>query len=71
MCLRLNREQSGCDGNRVHLHVSQNVCNFERMDEIGLARGTALSCMVLLGEVVGFLDAARDRRWAGSRGAFS
>ena len=49
-------KQAGGDGDGIHLHVGQNVADFERMDEIGLAGGAVLSGVVLLGELVGFLD---------------
>ena len=32
-------EQAGGDRNRVHFHVGEDVADFERMDEVGLAGG--------------------------------
>ena len=49
-------EQSGGDGDRIHLHFGQDESNFERMDQIRLARGAGLAFVVLQGVVVGFLD---------------
>ncbi len=49
-------EQAGGDGNGIHFHVGENVADFERMHQVGLARGPGLSRVVLLGEFVGSLD---------------
>src|ERR1019366_5331839 len=49
-------EQAGGDGNGIHLHVGENVADFERVHQVGLAGGAGLSGVVLLGEFVGFLD---------------
>ena len=62
-------EQAGGDGNGIHLHVGENVADFEGVHEVGFAGGAGLSGVVLLGEFVGFLDQCRGRRWDGSRAA--
>ena len=49
-------QQAGGDGNGVHLHVGENVADFEGMHEVGFAGSAALSGVVLLGKFVGFLD---------------
>ncbi len=49
-------EEAGGDGNGIHFHVGENVADFERMHEIGLAGGAVLSGVMLLGKFVGFLD---------------
>ena len=49
-------QQAGGDGDRVHLHLGQDESNFERMDQVGLARGAGLAFMMLQGVVVGLLD---------------
>ena len=49
-------EEAGGDGDGIHFHVGENVADFERMHEVGLAGGAVLSGVVFLGEFVGFLD---------------
>ena len=49
-------QQAGGDGDRVHLHFSQHQRDFQRMDEIRLARGAGLAVVMLQGVVVGFVD---------------
>jgi len=46
-------EEAGGDGNGVHFHVGENVADFERMYEVGLAGSAVLSSVVFLGEFVG------------------
>ena len=40
-------QQSRGDGDRVHLHFGEDQCDFQGMDEIGLAGGAGLALMVL------------------------
>ncbi len=49
-------EQAGGDGNGIHFHVGEHVADLQRMYQVGLARGSGLSGVVLLGEFVGPLD---------------
>ena len=49
-------EEAGGDGDGIHFHVGEDVADFERMDEVGLAGGAVLSGVVFLGEFVGALD---------------
>ena len=49
-------EQSGGNGDRVHLHLGQNQRDFERMNQIRLARGPGLTFMMFQRIIVGLLD---------------
>ena len=49
-------QQSGGDGDRIHLHLGQNQRHFERMDQVRLARSAGLAGVMLQGIIVGFLD---------------
>ena len=46
-------QQTGGHGDGVHFHFCQNQRDFERMDEIRLARSALLAGMVLLRKLVG------------------
>ena len=49
-------QQPGGYGNRIHLHFGQHMRDFERVNEIGLARGADLAGVMLLGKFVGLAD---------------
>ena len=53
-------QQAGGDGDRIHLHVGEDVGDFERMHQVGLAGGAGLAGVMLLGIVVGFFDEFRS-----------
>ena len=49
-------QQSGGDGDRIHLHFGEHQRNFEGMHQVGLARGAGLAFMMLQRVIVGLLD---------------
>ena len=49
-------QKADADGYRIHLHFRQDVRDFQRMGEIGLARGAHLSLMFFGGKDVGAAD---------------
>ena len=44
-------QQACCDGSRVHLHFREHLRDFERMNDVRLARGALLPVVLLHGEV--------------------
>ncbi len=52
---RVVQQPSG-NGDRVHLHFGEDESDFQRMDEIRLAGGSALAFMIFQGIIVGLLD---------------
>ncbi len=49
-------EEAGGDGSGVKLHFGQDFSDFEGMDDVGLARSTLLSGMMLDAEFPGLAD---------------
>ena len=49
-------QQAGGDGGRIHLEVGEDLADLQRMDDVGLARGAALSLMLLDAEGPGAAD---------------
>ena len=49
-------QQAGGDGGGVHLQVGEDLSDFERMDDVGLAGGAALAVMLLQAEGPGGAD---------------
>ncbi len=47
-------EETGGDGDGIHLHVGENVADFERMHEVRFAGRAGLSGVMFLGKFVGF-----------------
>ena len=47
-------QQTGGDGGRIHLHLGQHFGHFERMNNVGLARGAHLPAMMLDAELPRF-----------------
>src|SRR5260370_17026034 len=52
-------EKSGRKSRRVHTHVSENVCNFQKMSEIGIAGTPKLVTMALRSDFVSAADEPR------------
>ena len=49
-------QQAGGDGGRVQLHLRQNLRDFKRMHDVGLAGGAHLALVMLQAEVPGLAD---------------
>ena len=49
-------QQPGSDADRVHLHFRQDAGDFKGMNQVGLAGGTGLSGVILLGILVRLAD---------------
>ena len=49
-------QQAGGDGGGVHLELGEDLADFERMADVGLARGAALAFVFLDGERPGRAD---------------
>ena len=59
-------KETGGNGGGVEAHVGEDDADLKRMDEVGLAGSTGLPGVVLLGELVGFLnefDVVLGRFW--------
>ena len=52
-------EEAGGDGRRIHFHFRQHAGYFQRVHQVGIARGAGLSSVIFLGEFVSFLDNAQ------------
>ncbi len=49
-------QQAGGDGGGVHLHLGEDLADFERMDDVGLAGGALLAFVLLDAELPGAAD---------------
>ena len=52
-------QQAGGDSGGVETHVGQHGGHFQRMHQVGLARGAGLALVMARGEVVGLLDQSK------------